>query len=97
MLALSAGRSIDKLESQIREFHPRLAAVWEEDAARDLAVRISDTDTQVVCGMEGLLELARMPETELLVTAIVGDDRDSPHHGGHTRARTSLLQTKRRW
>lgn len=72
VLALSAGRSIDKLESQIREFHPRLAAVWEEDAARDLAVRISDTDTQVVCGMEGLLELARMPETELLVTAIVG-------------------------
>ncbi len=72
VLALSAGRSIDKLESQIREFHPRLAAVWEEDAARDLAVRISDTDTRVVCGMEGLLELARMPETELLVTAIVG-------------------------
>ncbi len=72
VLALSAGRSIDKLESQIREFHPRLAAVWEEDAARDLAVRISDTDTRVVCGMEGLLELARMPQTELLVTAIVG-------------------------
>ena len=72
VLALSAGRSIDKLESQIREFHPRLAAVWEEDAARDLAVRISDTDTRVVCGMEGLLELARMPETELLGTAIVG-------------------------
>ena len=72
VLALSAGRSIDKLESQIREFHPRLAAVWEEDAARDLAVRISDTDTQVVCGMEGLLELARMQETELLVTASVG-------------------------
>jgi 1-deoxy-D-xylulose-5-phosphate reductoisomerase len=72
VLALSAGRSIDKLEHQIREFHPRLAAVWEENAARDLAVRISDTDTRVVSGMEGLLELARMPETQILVTAIVG-------------------------
>ncbi len=72
VLALSAGRSIDKLERQIREFHPRLAAVWEESAARDLAVRISDTDTRVVSGMEGLLELARMPETQILVTAIVG-------------------------
>lgn len=72
VLALSAGRSIDKLERQIREFHPRLAAVWEESAARDLAVRISDTDTRVVSGMEGLLELARMPGTQILVTAIVG-------------------------
>ena len=72
VLGLSAGSSVEKLESQVREFHPRLVAVWDEAAARDLAVRIKDTDTRVVSGMEGLLELARMPETEILVTAIVG-------------------------
>lgn len=63
---------MEKLEEQIREFHPLLAAVWDEEAARDLKTRIADTDTKVVSGMEGLLELASMPESEILVTAIVG-------------------------
>lgn len=70
--ALSAGRRIDLLEKQIREFHPRLVAVWEEEKALELKSRIQDTDTRVVSGMEGLLELAVMPEAEILVTAIVG-------------------------
>ena len=72
VLGISAGRNVKKLEEQIREFHPRLAAVWDEAAAKELAVRISDLDVHVVSGMEGLLELAAMPETEILVTAIVG-------------------------
>lgn len=69
---ISAGHNIGLLEKQIREFHPGIAAVWEEDEAKDLAVRIQDTDTKVVWGMEGLLELARIPAADILVTAIVG-------------------------
>lgn len=72
VLGISAGRNIEKLEEQIREFSPKLAAVWDERAAEDLAQKIQDTDTKVVSGMDGLLELAAMPETEILVTAIVG-------------------------
>ena len=72
VVAVSAGKSVEKLEEQIREFHPLLAAFWDEKAARDLKTRIADTDTKVVSGMEGLLELASMPESEILVTAIVG-------------------------
>ena len=72
VVAVSAGKSIGKLEEQIREFHPVLAAVWDEEAAEDLKVRISDTDTRIVCGMNGLLELASMKESDILVTAIVG-------------------------
>ena len=72
VVAVSAGKSVEKLEEQIREFHPLLAAVWDEEAARDLKTRIADTDTKVVSGMEGLLELASMPESDILVTAIVG-------------------------
>ena len=72
VVAVSAGKSIEKLEEQIREFHPILAAVWDEEGAEDLKVRISDTDTRVVCGMDGLLELAAMRESDILVTAIVG-------------------------
>lgn len=72
VLGISAGKNVKMLEEQVREFHPRLAAVWDEKAAADLAVRISDTQTKVVSGMEGLVELARMPETDILVTAVVG-------------------------
>ena len=72
VVAVSAGRSVEKLEQQIREFHPLLAAVWDEKAAEDLKIRIADTTTKVVSGMDGLLELASMPESDILVTAIVG-------------------------
>lgn len=72
VLGISAGRNVKKLEEQVREFHPRLVAVWEEEAAKELAVRIQDLDVRVVSGMDGLLELAAMPDTEILVTAIVG-------------------------
>ena len=72
VVAVSAGKSVEKLEAQIREFHPVLAAVWDEKAAEDLKIRIADTSTRVVSGMDGLLELASMPESDILVTAIVG-------------------------
>ena len=79
VLGISAGRNIAKLEEQIREFSPKLVAVWDENAARDLAQKIQDTDTKVVAGMDGLLELAAMPETEILVTY----DRGNPCRQGH--------------
>ena len=72
VLGISAGSNIEKLEQQAREFHPRLIAVWDEERARDLRERVADLDVKVVSGMDGLLELSAMPETEILVTAIVG-------------------------
>lgn len=70
--ALSAGRNTKLLEEQIREFHPDLVSVQDEAAARDLRVRIADLDTEIRCGMDGLLAVAEDPQAELLVTAIVG-------------------------
>ena len=72
VLALAAGSNITLLEAQIREFGPKLAAVWSEEKARELKSRIRDLDVRVVSGMDGLLEAAAMPEAEILVTAIVG-------------------------
>lgn len=72
VLGLAAGSNIRLLEEQIREFHPRLVAVWSEDKAQELRVKIADTDTKVVSGMEGLLDVSTMSETEILVTAVVG-------------------------
>ncbi len=72
VLGLAAGSNIDLLEEQIREFRPELAAVWSEEKAQELKQRIADTNTRVVSGMDGLLEVSTMKNTEILVTAIVG-------------------------
>ncbi|MCC8107415.1 MAG: 1-deoxy-D-xylulose-5-phosphate reductoisomerase [Clostridiales bacterium] len=70
--ALSAGKNIDLLERQIREFHPRLACVWNERDAKSLRVRVSDLSVRICSGMEGLKEVAVCEEADILVTAIVG-------------------------
>lgn len=72
IVGLSAGSNIRLLEQQIREAKPRLAAVYDEKKAKELAERIKDTPTRVCAGMEGLLALAQMEEADVLVTAIVG-------------------------
>ena len=72
VVGIAAGSNIAMLEEQIREFHPRLAAVGDEEKATELRVRVKDTDCKVVGGMDGLLELAAMKESQILVTAIVG-------------------------
>ena len=72
VVALAAGSNIDLLERQIREFRPRLAAVWKEDRAAELKSRLTDVDVRVVTGMDGLLEVAAVPDSQILVTAIVG-------------------------
>ncbi len=70
--ALAAGSNIVLLEAQIREFHPSLVAVWKEEKAVELRTRIADLDVRVVSGMDGLLETATQPASEILVTAVVG-------------------------
>ncbi|SDG70361.1 1-deoxy-D-xylulose-5-phosphate reductoisomerase [Marvinbryantia formatexigens] len=70
--ALAAGRNIRLLEEQIREFLPRVAAVWEEADAQKLRTAVRDLDVKIVSGMEGLLEICTLPEVETVVTAIVG-------------------------
>lgn len=72
VVALAAGSSVELMERQIREFHPLVAAMWSEEAAADLRVRVADLPVKIVAGMEGLLEIAQMPESDVLVTAIVG-------------------------
>lgn len=72
VLGLAAGNNIKLLEEQIREFKPRLVAVWKEEKAKELRENIKDLNVKVVSGMEGLIELAVLDDTEILVTAIVG-------------------------
>ncbi len=72
VLGMAAGSNIRLLEEQIREFHPKKAAVWSEEKAAELRIKIADTETEVLSGMDGLIEIAAMEETRILVTAIAG-------------------------
>ena len=70
--ALAAHSSVDLLEAQAREFHPRLAVLYDDDAADALRRRLCDTDIEVRSGAEGLLAAAQVEEADTVVTAVVG-------------------------
>lgn len=72
VLGLAAGNNITLLERQIREFRPLVAAVWTEEKARELRDKVRDIPVKIVSGMEGLIEVSVLEDTEILVTAIVG-------------------------
>ena len=70
--AMAAGSNIALLEKQIREFHPSIAAVWDEKKALELKAKVADLPVKVVSGMNGLLEVATEKEAQIVVTAVVG-------------------------
>lgn len=70
--ALAAGSSVTLLEQQIREFHPRIAVLYDRQSADELRLRVSDLDVKVFSGPEGLVEAAVEPSCSLVVTAVVG-------------------------
>ena len=72
VVAMAAGSNISLLEAQMREFNPSLVSVWDEKKASELRTNTKDLGIKIVSGMEGLLEVSVIPESEILVTAIVG-------------------------
>lgn len=71
--AMSAGKNVDLFEKQVREFRPSIAVMGDEKAAAELKERISDlSGVKVFAGMDGMLEMASDPGSEIMVTAIVG-------------------------
>ena len=70
--AVAAEKNIELLEQQARQFSPRLAAVYDESAAKLLRIALADTDTKVVSGMAGLTEAAAAPESDCVITAVSG-------------------------
>ena len=72
VVALAAGSNVELMEKQVREFRPKLVSLQSEEACRDLADRLKDMQVTIVPGMEGLIQIAEMEESDVLVTAIVG-------------------------
>ena len=69
---LTANSRVDIIEKQIREFKPRLACMTDERAAKELKTRVSDTDTRVLSGMQGLIECAVCDSADTVLNSVVG-------------------------
>ena len=70
--ALAAGSNVEMIESQIREFGPEAAVLYDGKAAEDLKTRVADTGCRILSGMDGLIEAAGLPEADIVVGAMVG-------------------------
>lgn len=70
--ALAAHSNIEMLEKQIREFRPEAAAVFDYQAAKDLKERVSDLEIKILCGMEGLCEIAAWDSADITLNSVVG-------------------------
>ena len=72
VVALSAHKNIDLLEKQIREFNPKVVAIWDEADAKILSDKVKDLDVKVCFGMDGLIAVASVCDADIVVTAVVG-------------------------
>ena len=70
--ALSAYSNVDLIEEQIREFKPQMAALVDENAAKELKNRVSDLDVKVLSGVDGVCECARVENADTVINSVVG-------------------------
>lgn len=72
VVALAAGSNKERLKEQIKEFHPKLVSLSDEKKAQELKEKLAGEQVEVVCGMEGLIEVAGADSADVVVTAVVG-------------------------
>ena len=70
--ALTANSNVDIIEEQAREFRPRFVALHDENAAKDLKIKLADTDIKVLSGLDGICECAALEETDTVLNSVVG-------------------------
>lgn len=70
--ALTGGKNTAELEKQIRRFNPRVCAMADADAARDLAVRVQDMRTKIYAGDAGILRVIGETDAKTAVNSILG-------------------------
>ncbi len=71
VLALAAGKNIKKAEEQIRKYKPKFAAMANEAAAKELALKTADTDVKILSGLEGIREISAL-SADVVLNSIVG-------------------------
>ncbi len=94
ILAVAAHSSVDQVEAQAREFLPRYAVMYDVSAAAELSRRLADTAVKVLSGIDGLCELAALPEADLVLNALSGMVGLRPTLASLTAGKTVALANK---
>jgi 1-deoxy-D-xylulose-5-phosphate reductoisomerase len=69
---IAAHRNIDLLEQQAKIYNVPYVAVGDQKAASELKQRLGGSDTRCLSGVDGLLELVRLPDVDLILIAVSG-------------------------
>ena len=74
IVGLAAGRNVELLAQQVRQFQPLIVAISDADKLPELKAAIADLSPQptLLAGQEGVIEVARCAEADVVVTGIVG-------------------------
>lgn len=70
--ALAAHSSTELLEQQARKFRPEYVGIYNENRYAEMKDRLADTDIKILCGMEGLCEIAALPQSDIVLNSVVG-------------------------
>lgn len=72
VVALTANSNVELLEKQIRKYKPQMAALVDEKAAKELKERVKDTNTKILCGLDGVCECASAEKADTVINSVVG-------------------------
>ena len=70
--AITANSNVKLMEEQIRLLKPEIAVMNREDTAKELKLRVADTDTKVLSGMDGLFQAASIESADTVLNSLVG-------------------------
>jgi 1-deoxy-D-xylulose-5-phosphate reductoisomerase len=95
VIALGAGKNLDILAEQIKEFEPRFAVVINSDLARELKARLNSRfDTEVLYGTEGYAQIAALPEVDVVIAAMTGSSGLLPTYSAIRAGKDVALANK---
>jgi len=72
VLAMSAGSNVDLFAEQVRKFKPKIASLFDSTKISTLKERVADLDVEIIIGDEGSIAVATLPETDVVVSGVVG-------------------------
>ncbi len=91
--ALAAGRNVTLAEEQARKFKPRFVAMYDKAAAKELEIKLRDTDTKVLSGEEGVVAAAES-DCDTVLNSVVGIAGLKPTLAAINRRTTVALANK---
>ena len=92
--ALAANRQVEKLAAQSREFHPSALALADHSLAADLRRHLGSDSPQIYTGSDGLVDLVRRDDIDIVLAAVVGAGRSPRRPPGRPLGKILALANK---